>query len=431
MKEVATVATLSDTGILPWLLLVGLGFFFGVAYEDFNARMGRRRPGGVRSFPLLSLAGGALYALEPRPPLLLGAGLVVLGGWLALDYWRGMGEVGPDGMQNVGLMAPISNVIAYLIGPVALAGPFWMAIGLTVAATLLLTARETLHALARGIDLAEIVSAGRFLLITGLVLPLLPDKPVTTLTPITPHEVWLAMVAVSSISYASYLLRRYVVPTGSALLVAFLGGVYSSTVTTVVLARRARREPGALCEAQSGIVLANAVMYPRLLVVIFLFDRPMALALTPWMIGLGLFGAALALGWYRLRAHPPPAASPIGAVSNPLGLGTAATFAVLFVVVSVLAAVTMREFGTSGLYTLAGIVGVTDINPFIISLAAHGVGATSESVRLAAVLVATGSNHVFHAIYASAYSGGKTGFALIAFMALMAAASLTAAVLIG
>ncbi|HQT61207.1 MAG TPA: DUF4010 domain-containing protein [Acidiphilium sp.] len=423
------VTTLTHTGFAAWLIIVGLGFFFGLAYEDFNARAGSRRPGGVRSFPLLALAGGVLYALDPAPPLLLGTGLAVLGLWLGLYYWRGMEELAPDGSRNVGLMAPLSNLVAFLIGPLALAGPFWMAVGLTVAATLLLTARETLHGLARGIDLAEIVNAGRFLLITGLVLPLLPDRPVTTITRVTPHEAWLAMVAVSSISYASYLLRRYVVPRGSGLLVAFLGGIYSSTVTTVVLARRAGAEAGAVVEAQSGIVVANAVMYPRLLAVILLFNPDMALALAPWMLAVGAFGGLIALGWYRLRDRK-TAVPPIANVSNPLGLGTAATFGVLFVIVSILASVTMRIYGSSGLYTLAGIVGVTDINPFIISLATHGAGAAPDPVEMAAVLIATGSNHIFHAIYASVYSRGATGAPLVVFMALMAAASLGAAILV-
>ncbi|CAG4915508.1 unnamed protein product [Acidocella sp. C78] len=429
MQRGAIVTTLTHTGFVAWLIIVGLGFFFGLAYEDFNARTGRRRPGGVRSFPLLALAGGVLFALDPAPPLLLGAGLAVLGLWLGLYYWRGMEELAPDGARNVGLMAPLSNLVAFLIGPLALAGPFWMAVGLTVAATLLLTARETLHSLARGIDLAEIVNAGRFLLITGLVLPLLPDRPVTTITRVTPHEAWLAMVAVSSISYASYLLRRYVVPRGSGLLVAFLGGIYSSTVTTVVLARRAGAEAQAVVEAQSGIVVANAVMYPRLLAVILLFNPDMALALAPWMLAVGAFGGLLALGWYRLRDRK-AAVPPIVNVSNPLGLGTAATFGVLFVIVSILASVTMRIYGSSGLYTLAGIVGVTDINPFIVSLATHGAGAAPDPVEMASVLIATGSNHVFHAIYASVYSRGKTGAPLVIFMALMAAASLGAAILV-
>ena len=84
MKTDAGMIALEHTGFAAWLILVGLGFFFGLAYEDFNARAGSRRPGGVRSFPLLALAGGVLYALDPAPPLLLGVGLAVLGLWLGL-----------------------------------------------------------------------------------------------------------------------------------------------------------------------------------------------------------------------------------------------------------------------------------------------------------------------------------------------------------
>ena len=99
-----------------------------------------------------------------------------------------------------------------------LAEPPWVGIGVTVAAVLLLTARQELHSFAHRVELTEIVNAGRFLLLTGFVLPLLPDTPVTDLTPITPHQVWLAMVAVCTVSYASYLLQRYLAPPGAGLL---------------------------------------------------------------------------------------------------------------------------------------------------------------------------------------------------------------------
>ena len=146
--------------------------------------------------------------------------------------------------------------------------------------------------------MAEIVNAGRFLLLTGFVLPLLPDKPVTDLTPITPHQVWLAVVAVCTVSYASYLLQRYVAPAGAGLLVALLGGLYSSTATTLVLAREARDEPSAVRQSEAGIVLATAVMYLRLVIIIFVFNRDLALALAPPLLALSALGLAMALGWY-------------------------------------------------------------------------------------------------------------------------------------
>ncbi len=417
--------------VLPWLLALGLGFFFGLAFEEFHARAHKKRPGGIRSFPLLALAGGLLYRLDPAPPLLLGGGLIALSAWLTLYYWRHIDETDADGYPNVGLMVPICNVLALLLGPIALAEPPWVAIGSTVAAVLLLTAREELHSLAQRTPLHEIVNAGRFLLITGLALPLLPDRPVTHLTTITPYQVWLAMVAVSTVSYASYLLRRYVVGSGSGLVVALLGGIYSSTVTTVVLARRARIEPAARREAQTGIVLANAVMYLRLLVVIFFFDPALAAALAPPMVGLAALGMALAGGWYWAHARTRPATTPVEPAVNPLGLGTAATFAVLFVIVSIAASWMMRRWGAGGIYAMAGIVGVTDINPFVLSLAQHGAGSIPDSVRVVAVLAATSSNNLFQAIYATAYSGGRTGIVPVVGLALLAGAGVAAAVWFG
>ena len=222
----------SPPPIVSLLLLLGLGFFFGLAFEEFHARTNQKRPGGVRSFPLLALTGALLYRLDPTHLVPLSAGLLALSAWLTCYYWRHLDETDAEGLPNVGLMVPICNVLAYLLGPVALAEPPWVAIGATVAAVLLLTARQELHGFARRIELTEIVNAGRFLLLTGFVLPLLPDTPVTDLTPITPHQVWLAVVAVCTVSYASYLLQRYVAPPGAGLLVALLGGLYSSTATT-------------------------------------------------------------------------------------------------------------------------------------------------------------------------------------------------------
>jgi uncharacterized membrane protein (DUF4010 family) len=420
----------TDT-VLPWLLLLGLGFFFGLAFEEFHARAHRKRPGGVRSFPLLALAGGLLYRLEPAPPLLVGAGLIALSAWLTLYYWRHMDDTEADGLPNVGLMVPVCNVLAFLLGPVALAAPPFVAIGTTVAAVLLLTAREELHGLARRIDVHEIVNAGRFLLITGLVLPLLPDRPVTTLTSITPYQVWLALVAVSTVSYASYLLQRYVVPAGAGLLVALLGGLYSSTVTTVVLARRARTTPGTLVEAQAGIMLANAVMYLRLWAIVAVFDSGLAVALAAPLAGLAVLGAALAGGWYWARARGQAQPTPIPLTANPLGLGTAATFAVLFVAVSLAAAFVVRRFGVGGIYALAGVVGLTDINPFVLSLAQHGAGVVPEAARMGAVLVAAASNNLFQAVYAAGVSGGKVGAAPVVGLALLGAAGVATVIWLG
>jgi uncharacterized membrane protein (DUF4010 family) len=414
--------------IASLLLLLGLGFFFGLAFEEFYARSNQKRPGGIRTFPLLALTGALLYRLDPTHLVPLSAGLFALSAWLTCYYWRHLDETDVDGLPNVGLMVPICNTLAYLLGPVALAEPPWVAIGVTVAAVLLLTARRELHGFARRVELGEIVNAGRFLLLTGFVLPLLPDTPVTDLTRITPHQVWLAVVAVCTVSYASYLLQRYVAPRGAGLLVALLGGLYSSTATTLVLARRARVEPNSVRQAETGIVLATAVMYLRLLIIIAVFNQPLAAALTPRLLALSALGVMIAVGWLWIGGPRARDEGPAGATANPLELATAATFAVLFVAVSIASSWATQRFGSAGIYTLAAIIGVSDIDPFVLNLAQSGAAQITTDVAVGAILVATSSNNLVKAAYAVAYSGGRMRAAPVAALGLLAACGIGIAV---
>ncbi len=409
-----------DTPVARFLLLLGLGFFFGLAFEEFHASTKQARPGGVRSFPLLALVGALLYRLDPGRLLPVSVGLLVLGAWLTCYYWRHVGEIDAGGRPNVGLMVPVCNVLAYLIGPVALAEPPWVAVGTTVTAVLLLTEREKLHGLARRIEAGEIITAGKFLILTGLVLPLLPDRPVTDLSQITPHQVWLAVLAVCTVSYASYLLQRYVAPAGAGLWVALLGGFYSSTATTVVLARRARAEPVALPQAQVGIILATSVMYLRLLVIIGVFNRPLAFGLAPALLGLSAAGLVMAGLWYWIREAHAGGRAPARPSSNPLEIGAAVVFATLFVLISLVSAWARSHYGATGIYLLAAIVGVADIDPFVLSLAEHAAGQMPLRVGIVAILIASSSNNLLKAGYAAAFAGARASAVPAAALVLLA-----------
>src|SRR5271163_1823026 len=266
-------------------LLLGLSFFLGLAFEDFFAHSDQHRPGGIRTFPMLALGGGVLYLLDPNHFIPFTGGLLVLGAWLIVYYRAHGGEHDDAGEPNVGLVVPILNVHAYLLGAVALALPPWIAVTMTVASVLLLTARDQLHALARRLEMKEIVTAGQFLILTGIVLPLLPNHPVTTLTATTPRQVWLALVVVCTFSYVSYLAQRYWAAATGGLWMAALGGLYSSTVTTVVLARQAQAEPATRHQAQAGITLATSIMYLRILAVVAIFDMTLARYLALPLVG--------------------------------------------------------------------------------------------------------------------------------------------------
>jgi uncharacterized membrane protein (DUF4010 family) len=384
-------------------LLLALAFFVGLAFEEIYKLEERRVPGGVRTFPLLSLAGALLYLVEPHFALAFVAGLLALAGWL-----YGMLRSSPPaaGEGALSLIVPVSNLLVYALGPIALAEPAWVAVGSTVAAVLLIGTRERIHLLARIVPQDELLTAGKFLILVGIVLPLLPDTRIIAAAPVTPYRVWLAVVAISSLSYASYLLGRYWRSREGALLPALFGGVYSSTATTVVFAKR-QREAGAERPAISaGILAATAIMYPRLAVIVAFFNLRVAIALLPAVVG--LFAAAAALAWWEWHKARRDSVEALSVpVTNPLQLTTALVFAALFLGISLLTAWVQAIFGQAGIFSLAGLVGLSDIDPFVLTLAQGGAAGMAVPALAAAILVAASANNLAKAGYALGFGGLK------------------------
>jgi uncharacterized membrane protein (DUF4010 family) len=393
-----------------------MSLFFGLAFENFFAGDLPQRPGGIRTFPILALIGAAAYAVEPRSGIVLAAGLGVIGLWLFGYYRAGTGKPGD-------FVVPVCNVLAYLLGALALTQPAWVVVAVTVAATLLLAGRTRLHEIARKLPVAEIFTAAQFLLLVGVALPLLPDVPLAGLRELTPHRVLLAVIAVSTLSYGSYLLTRYARPKGAVLLAAALGGLYSSTATTVVLARRSRSGDTER-DLAAGIVLATALTYLRLLAIIAVFNAGLGATLLPPL--LALFALAAAATWIIHAFGGGDAAStPLDEPSNPLQLGAALLFALLFCVTTVATTYARARYGRLGLDTLAALVGVTDIDPFVLSIAQGTTGSRIDVAQ--AILIAVSSNNILKAVYASIFGSRKQMPAAVVVLVVLAAAGLTAA----
>lgn len=397
-------------------LLLGLSLFFGFAFQGFYAEEMPRRPGGVRTFPLLSLAGGALFLLEPRYATAFTAGLLALGAWIYAYVRRetDSAEEIPEGL----FLVPACNVLAYVLGPIALTQPLWVGVTVAVAAVLLLGGRRTLHRWARQVSSHEIITAAQFLILVGIVLPLLAGRPAIPYTSITPFGVWLAVVAVSSISYASYLLQRFVFPGRSTLLTSILGGLYSSTATTVVLSRRARDE-GMTRELEAGIVAATAMMYLRILVICSVFNLVLGRMLILPLLVLAAVSGGVAYWRAKTGTHSKAAGEP----ANPLQIWTALTFAVLFVAISMLTTFVQQHLGHAGVLALAGIVGVTDIDPFVLNLAQGGAVGVGLPTAATAIVIATSSNNILKAVYTIAFSRQRESW--------IPAASLAAIAIVG
>jgi uncharacterized membrane protein (DUF4010 family) len=190
-----------------------------------------------------------------------------------------------------------------------------------------------------------------------------------------------------------------VFPRRGVLLASVLGGLYSSTATTVVLARRAH-DAGMSSELESGIVAATGMMYLRVLAICSVFSLALGRALLlPMLVPCAIM---LAAAWLRARSSVRSSAT--HAAANPLQIGTALVFALLMVAISAVTAYVQNHLGRTGVLGLAAVVGVTDIDPFVLGLAQGGIAKLGLDTAALAIVIATSSNNVLKAAYTVGFS---------------------------
>jgi uncharacterized membrane protein (DUF4010 family) len=399
------------------ILVLFLSFLIGLEREDHKAKGGAYSFGGVRTFPLIGLIGYSIALLSGSQLLPLTVGLLVIAGFLLLSYYHKLSSA-----EFAGVTSEMSGLATFLVGALVCYGHFWIATTLSVASLLLLDLKTALEKLAVRVAPHEILTFAKFLLLTGVILPVLPRQEFTRFH-INPFKTWLVVVAISAISYGSYVLQKVTKARGGVVLAALLGGAYSSTVTTVVMARRAARETHPHLFA-GGILIASGVMYLRLVILLALFNRQLMSLLD--LSFLALAGLAIGVGWLWTRRADATAQSVQREFEpqNPLELLAAFLFAVLFLAMLVATQLAVTYLGKAGVNTLAAIMGVTDVDPFIMGMTQAAGSITPLKVAAAAVLIAAASNNLIKGIYAYSLADRKTGVQSLALLTALAAAGL-------
>ncbi len=397
------------------VLVLFLGFLIGIEREEHKASGDTYSFGGVRTFPLIALIGFAFALLAGEQLLAEAIGFVVVGGFLMLSYWHKLRLQAGTGMP--GVTSEISGLITYLLGALVCHDHYWIATTLTIASCLLLEMKDTLEGLTKRIAPHEILTFTKFMLLTAVILPILPDQRFG-LFEFNPFRTWLMVVAVSTISYGSYLLMLATKGSG-IFLSAVLGGAYSSTVTTVALAKRASREGHPHLFAGATLV-ASAMMYFRIIVLVGIFNATLVRRLVLPFLVLGVV-AGIA-GWLISRV-PDGASEELHRQfqhHNPLELRAAILFALLFVIVLVLTRAVLLFGGSRGVYGLAAIMGVTDVDPFILGMTQTTGATTALSVGAASIVIAAASNNLVKGAYAYAFADRRTGVRAFVSLAILA-----------
>jgi len=394
-------------------LVLFLSFLIGIEREEQKVMSEQYRFGGVRAFPLLGILGYALCLFSEGNLLVPAVGFAVVGAFLWQSYRHKLEGVAPAGMTT-----ELSGLLTYAIGALVWREQYWVATTITVLGVALLELKAVLENLTKRVPDSEILTFAKFLLLTAVILPIVPNRVFGTFG-FNPFTTWLVVVAVSAISYGSYLLQVWTKGRGDVLLAALLGGAYSSTITTVVLAKRAREESRPHLYSGS-ILVASGVMYLRLLALLGIFNRQLLHRLgLPFLL---LAAAATLGGWLRTRMpdHGAAKAEQTLQPKNPLELSAAFLFAGLFVGMLFITHFALLHLGRAGLFALAGVMGVTDVDPFILSLAASNATMTPVALAGGAIVIAAASNNFIKGIYAYGFGDRRTGTQALALLTVLA-----------
>ncbi len=385
------------------ILTLFLSFLIGLEREEHKATVDRYVFGGIRTYPLLGLLGYALVLVSGPQHVPVAVGFAVVASFLWLSYQHKL-----QSGQPVGMTTEVSGLTTYVVGALVSLDHFWIAGTLGILSVLLLELKTFLEGLSSRIPAQEIFTFTKFLFLTVVILPIVPDQDLGPYK-INLFKTWLVVVAVSAISYGSYLLQLFTKGKGGIILSALLGGAYSSTVATVVLAKRSKDVEGASHIFAGGILMASGVMYLRLAILIAIFNFALVRSVAMPLLTLAAIGLAGGWLWTRRPDKQQIEIKKPYVPRNPLELWVAFLFGGIFIAMLVMTAWTVTHLGQGGVFGLAGIMGVSDVDPFVLSLTQSAGTVTTLALAGAGILIASASNNMMKAFYALGFGNRRTG----------------------
>ncbi len=383
---------------------------------------------GLRTCALVALFGTVcgLLAQTTDSAWIIAAGLLVTGAMIIAAY---AGESLPEGES--GTTTVIAVLLCYGFGVMVWYEHTQLAVGLAIAAIVLLHFKTELHGFSDRLAPGDVSSMLQFAVLTFIVLPLLPNRGYGPYQAFNPYHLWLMVVLISGVSLTGYLALRIAGAKRSLLLLGALGGLVSSTATTQVFARQSAKRPDMTLLSAAVITIANLTVLLRL-AVIGSIASPDALPRLLPVLAAGVAGALLPV-YLRSRSVVGGGDVSPPAVENPTQLRAAVGFGLLYAAVLFGAAWLSQAWGSRGLYAMAAVSGIADVDAISLSsLQLLNTGKIDAHTAVIAIIVAYVSSVAFKLAITFA-AGGTTlaKYCLPAFLASIAGVLLGAAFMVG
>ena len=393
-------------------IALGLGLLVGLQREWVE-----EKPLGLRSFALITLIGAliGLY-VEDAGLWVVAVGLLVI----TLAIFVHTILLARDQAVS-GMTTELAGIAMYLVGAMTTTG-YPVTVVLTGVVMLLLHWKVPLHALTRRIEPVEFQAIARFVLVTLVVLPILPDRTFGPYDVLNPFHIWLMVVLIVGLNVAGYLALRFAGGRGGALLGGVLGGLVSSTATTVSYATRSRADVVVVPTAVVVVLIASALVYVRILLEI-LAVAPGLLGFILWPVLAYLLLFALAIGVLLLRFEA--ADGHEVQTGNPAELSTALVFAAIYSVVVFASAAVSARYGEAMLYPVAVLSGLTDVDAITLSVGnLYQDGRITPDTAWRVVFVASLANLLFKFGVVAVLGGPLLRRRLLPIMGVLSAAGL-------
>ncbi len=388
---------MSDTDLLIRLTVsLAVGILVGVerGWHERHRNAGERIA-GIRTFTLIGFLGGLLTGLPVFMPWGFIAGFVAIAVLMSLGWYKYSGT-----QTGIGVTTVIAVLVTYVLGGLAGQGEIIAAGAGAVVTALLLYFKPSLHTWLEQIRDVDINAGLRLLAISVLLLPILPDHGYGPWQVLNPFHIWIMVVAIAGLSFFGYVLIRLFGARRGILFAALAGGFVSSTAVTISFSKQSCEATGAGRTYMAGILLANLIVFPRMLLIAGVIAPTILPVLVPAMGAAVIVGLALAaLLLRRQESDIADAADIATSITNPLQLRTALSFGLLLSLI-LLATRAASEFaGTGGIYGLALLSGFADVDPISLSLATQVAGdvinakvaATGVALAVTANLIVKGA----------------------------------------
>ncbi|PIZ51000.1 hypothetical protein COY27_05080 [Candidatus Woesearchaeota archaeon CG_4_10_14_0_2_um_filter_33_13] len=341
-------------------LALGLGALIGLEREYARFQKRGHDYAGIRTFPLIAVFGAlSAYLGELISPWILITGIILTGLLIVIAYFT----ITDKSRKYVGATSEMAGFLTFFIGVLCYHGQTTFAVILAVVITLILYARSFLHHFAEKMNKEEMADTLKFAVIALVILPLLPNKAYGPYEIFNPFVIWLMVVFISGISFAGYIFIKWFGERGITLAGIF-GGLVSSTAVTTSFAQRSKKETTIFKALALGVILANTVMFVRILIEVFVINPKLfVMMLVPFSVLILISVIFSYILWIKAKNVKGKVE-----LSSPFTLGPALKFGLFFAFILAVVKLADVYLSSKGVYLVSFISGFADVDAITVSL---------------------------------------------------------------